>query len=145
MKDGVVQQISTPQEVYAQPGNLQVARFMGYRNVLDLAVTGERDGRVTLEAPDFKLTGVRKLPLEGGRASVAIRPEEMAIATQPAAENVIAGRVDSVEYGGRDSLVDVVTAGGTRLLVRAPVHVSPGERESNNSPHSDSWFSRMAE
>jgi len=127
MKDGVVQQIATPREVYAQPANLHVARFMGYRNVLDLAVTGERDDRVTLEAPDMKLTGTRKLPLDGGRASVAIRPEEMTIATQPAAENVIAGRVDSVEYGGRDSLVDVVTPGGTRLHVRAAVHVSLGQ------------------
>ena len=41
MKDGVVQQIGTPQEVYAQPANLHVARFMGYRNVLELDVGGE--------------------------------------------------------------------------------------------------------
>jgi putative spermidine/putrescine transport system ATP-binding protein len=126
MKDGVVQQIGTPQEVYAQPANLHVARFMGYRNVIELPVTGGRDGRVTLEAPDIKLTGVSKLPLDGQRASVAIRPEEITIATQPAAENVIAGRVDNVEYGGRDSLVDVVTAGGTRLHVRAAGNVSLG-------------------
>jgi putative spermidine/putrescine transport system ATP-binding protein len=126
MKDGVVQQIASPQEVYAQPANLHVARFMGYRNVVELAVTGERDGRVTLEAPDMKLTGVRKLPLGGARASVAMRPEEMVLATQPGAENVIAGRVDNVEYGGRDSLIDVVTPGGTRLHVRAPGSVSPG-------------------
>src|SRR6266481_5418764 len=36
MKDGVVQQIGTPREVYAQPANLHVARFMGYRNVLEV-------------------------------------------------------------------------------------------------------------
>jgi len=126
MKDGVVQQIGTPQDVYAQPANLHVARFMGYRNVIELPVTSERDGRVTLEAPDIKLTGVSRLSLDGQRASVAIRPEEITIATQPAAENVIAGRVDNVEYGGRDSLVDVVTAGGTRLHVRAAGSVSLG-------------------
>ena len=28
--------------------------------------------------------------------------------------------------GGRDSLVDVVTAGGTRLHVRAGTHLQPG-------------------
>src|SRR6476661_6383905 len=126
MKDGVVQQIGTPQDVYAQPANLHVARFMGYRNVIELPVTSERDGRVTLEAPDIKLTGVSRLSLDGQRASVAIRPEEITIATQPAAENVIAGRVDNVEYGGRDSLVDVVTRNGTRLHVRAPVDVALG-------------------
>jgi putative spermidine/putrescine transport system ATP-binding protein len=126
MKDGVVQQIAHPAEVYGQPANLHVARFMGYRNVLHVDVVEERGDRVTVEAPDIKLTGVRKLPLAGRRAAVAIRPEEMTIATAPAAENVIAGRVDNVEYGGRDSLVDVVTPGGTRLHVRAPVNVALG-------------------
>src|SRR5437764_7315477 len=38
MKDGVVQQIATPQMVYGQPANLAVARFMGYRNVFPVAV-----------------------------------------------------------------------------------------------------------
>src|SRR5215470_12261997 len=40
MKDGVAQQVASPQEVYAQPANLHVARFMGYRNVLELAIEG---------------------------------------------------------------------------------------------------------
>src|SRR5690349_656746 len=126
MKDGVVQQIATPQQVYAEPANLHVARFMGYRNVIDLAVIGERDGRVALEGPDFRLSGTRKLPLAGARAAVAIRPEEITIAGASDGDNVIAGRVDNVEYGGRDSLVDVVTAGGTRLHVRAGTHLQPG-------------------
>ncbi|HLX30984.1 MAG TPA: ABC transporter ATP-binding protein [Casimicrobiaceae bacterium] len=126
MKDGVVQQIGTPEEVYAQPANIHVARFMGYRNVVDLPIAGERDGHVTLEAPDMKLVGVRKLPLDGKRAAVAMRPEEIAIATEPAASNVIAARVDHVEYGGRDSLVEVVTAGGKRLHLRSSTKVAAG-------------------
>jgi len=128
MKDGEVQQVAGPEEVYASPANLHVARFMGYRNVLHLDVAEERGDRVTVTAPDIKLTGVRKLPLGGTRASVAIRPEEMTIVTTPAVENVIAGRVENVEYGGRDSLVDVVTPKGTLLHVRAPVNVTVGSQ-----------------
>ena len=126
MKDGVVQQIAAPHEVYAQPSNLHVARFMGYRNVLHLTVRGERGDRVLLEAPDIKLTGVRKQPLAGSRASVAMRPEEVTIATGPAAENIITGHVDNIEYGGRDSLIDIVTPGGTRLHLRGPTDVTLG-------------------
>jgi len=126
MKDGVVQQIGTPVEVYAQPANLHVARFMGFRNVLHVDVAAEHGDRVTVEAPDIKLTGVRKLPITGKHAAVAIRPEEMTIVNVPMAENVVAGRVENVEYGGRDSLVDIVTRGGTRLHVRAPVDVAMG-------------------
>src|SRR6266481_6264270 len=36
MKEGAAQQIAPPNEVYAQPANLSVARFMGYRNVLEV-------------------------------------------------------------------------------------------------------------
>src|SRR5262252_9099603 len=43
MKDGIVQQVGAPPDVYGQPANLHVARFMGYRNVLALDVA-ERSG-----------------------------------------------------------------------------------------------------
>ncbi|HSS71729.1 MAG TPA: ABC transporter ATP-binding protein [Casimicrobiaceae bacterium] len=127
MKDGVVQQIATPQEVYAQPANLQVARFMGYRNVLELAVEREHDGRVTLTGVDIRLTGVRKQPLAGGRACVAIRPEEIAVGEGPGGANTIAGRVENVEYCGRDSQLDIVTSSGTLLHVRTAGQISMGE------------------
>src|SRR6516164_8930862 len=55
MKDGVVQQIATPLEVYAQPANLHVARFMGYRNVFELDVEGEEGDRVRLGGPGMRL------------------------------------------------------------------------------------------
>jgi putative spermidine/putrescine transport system ATP-binding protein len=119
MKDGAVHQIAAPTEVYSQPANLDVARFMGYRNVLELGVESENDGRVTVAGPDIRLTGTRKLPLSGKRASVAIRPEEAALVDDASAGNTIAGKIANVEYCGRDSLVDVMTAGGTLLYVRS--------------------------
>src|SRR5690348_490059 len=63
MKDGVVQQIGTPEEVYAQPANIHVARFMGYRNVFPMTIEREEGTRVALSGPDFPLTGTRMLPL----------------------------------------------------------------------------------
>src|SRR2546430_15496961 len=72
MKDGLVQQVAAPEEVYAQPANLHVARFMGYRNVIELTA-GTRDGdRVALQGTGLKLQGtVKQSP--GTRAAVAIR------------------------------------------------------------------------
>jgi len=124
---GTVQQIGSPQEVYAQPTNLAVARFMGYRNVLELDVQAEQDGRVTLAGGDIRLTGVRKQPLSAGRACVAVRPEEIAIGEGPGGANTIVGRVDNVEYGGRDSLFDVATRAGALLHVRSHVPVALGQ------------------
>src|SRR6266516_1475357 len=61
MKEGAAQQIAPPAQVYAQPANLSVARFMGYRNVLELDVVSEDGDRVTLSGPDIRFTGTRKL------------------------------------------------------------------------------------
>src|SRR3989441_6699707 len=77
MKDGVVQQIATPHEVYAQPANLHVANFMGYRNVVELDIVREEGTRVALRGGDIVITGVRKHPLKGARAPGAVRPEEI--------------------------------------------------------------------
>jgi len=127
MKDGVVQQIAPPHEVYLQPANLHVARFMGYRNVLDLGVVREEGDRVVLKGADFGLTGVRKQPLRNGRAAVAIRPEEIVMGDGPGGLNTISARVANVEYNGRDSLLDVVTAAGTMLHVRAAGGIGLGD------------------
>jgi putative spermidine/putrescine transport system ATP-binding protein len=133
MKDGVVQQVGTPPEVYGQPANLAVARFMGYRNVLELDVAGGEGEHVRVAGPDMKLTGVVKQPLPGKRAVVAIRPEEIVVGNG-ASENVIAGRVNNVEYGGRDALLDVVTPSGTLLHVRGPVTVKRGDQVDLHVP-----------
>src|SRR5204863_5730454 len=54
MKDGVMQQVATPQEVYAQPSNLDVARFMGYRNVIALDVEKTDGDRVTVSGQGIR-------------------------------------------------------------------------------------------
>jgi putative spermidine/putrescine transport system ATP-binding protein len=121
LKDGTVQQVGTPTEVYAQPANLHVARFMGYRNVLELEVVGEDGDRVLVQGPDIALTGRRMQPLTGRRAVVAIRPEEIVVGDGPGGLNTLAGRVGNVEYCGRDSLLDVIMPSQTVLQIRGPV------------------------
>ena len=100
-----MQQIAPPQEVYAQPANLHVARFMGYRNVLELdvaqrgAATASRSparasrspARASSRSPAAARCG--RDPARGGRSSA-----------DAGATNAIAGQVDNVEYCGRDSL-----------------------------------------
>ena len=56
MKDGVIQQIATPQEVYDRPNNMFVAGFIGapQMNLLDCTVV-EENGVVYATAKDFKV------------------------------------------------------------------------------------------
>ncbi|QBQ99734.1 ABC transporter ATP-binding protein [Paraburkholderia pallida] len=130
MKEGVVQQVATPKEIYSRPANLHVARFMGYRNVLPFAVTGERGEHIALSASGITLTGV---PMDdaivqaGSNAiSVAMRPEdfERADAGDPNAFDV---EVELVEYGGRDSLL-LANAPFGKLWARVAGEFEAGER-----------------
>jgi putative spermidine/putrescine transport system ATP-binding protein len=118
IKDGQVQQIAAPAEIYAQPANLEVARFMGYRNVLSLDVSAQGNGRAQLSGPGLALQGTIKQPL-GAKAAAAIRPEEFIVGDGP---NSIDGKIDNIEYSGRDSLIEVVTPAGVRLHVRSAAH-----------------------
>jgi putative spermidine/putrescine transport system ATP-binding protein len=123
MKDGLVQQVAGPEDVYAQPANLHVARFMGYRNVVTLNVAKLEGDSVLLEGAGLKLDGIAKAKL-GASASVAIRPEDLSVGAGP---NAIEGKVENVEYGGHDSLVDVRVAKDTLLHVRTSERVKMGE------------------
>src|SRR5262245_29995486 len=129
MKDGLVQQVAGPEDVYAQPANLHVARFMGYRNVIALKV-GARNGEgVTLEGSGLGLErigleGTAKQELGGPNVSVAIRPEDLSIG---AGTNQIPGKIENVEYGGRDSLIDVRVGNGVLLYARTTERVKIGD------------------
>ena len=121
MKDGRVRQIGAPPAIYGEPADLDVARFMGYRNELAASVEHVAGGDVMLSGG---LQGRAMAALAvGAHARAAIRPEDLALGAGP-----LAGRVDNVEYGGRDSLIDVVLADGTRLHVRSSQPARLGEQ-----------------
>jgi putative spermidine/putrescine transport system ATP-binding protein len=124
LQDGRMQQVGTPEDLYLRPANLAVARFMGYRNIIELGVEHAEARVVTLTAGDVRLQGTLQAPLRGDRVVIAVRPEDIALGRGDG--NVLTGTVDQVEYCGRDYLVDVVTAAGTFYL-RTERGVRPDE------------------
>lgn len=104
MREGKVQQVGTPKEVYGRPKNLHVARFMGYRNVNQFNLTNTQGDQAVFSADGVSLAGVLIEPVAGSTVSVAIRPEDIRVCPQ-GTPNSFEGRVQAVEYGGRDSLV----------------------------------------
>ena len=126
MKEGVVQQVGTPKTVYERPRNLHVARFMGYRNVMSFTLDGTRGETVSVSANGVQLHGTSMEAFNGKSVSVAMRPEDMERAT-PDAENAFAAHVETVEYGGRDSLIRVTAAFG-KMWARVAGEFEEGER-----------------
>jgi putative spermidine/putrescine transport system ATP-binding protein len=123
MRDGRVRQVGAPAEIYGEPADLAVARFMGYRNELAANVEHVAGKELLLSGG---LRGHAMAPLrEGERVRAAIRPEDLVLGDGP-----LRGRVDNIEYGGRDSLIDVVLADGTRLHVRSAARARLGDEVS---------------
>jgi putative spermidine/putrescine transport system ATP-binding protein len=127
MRAGSVQQIGAPREVYGRPRNLHVARFMGYRNVVDFRVVRRVDDGVSIERSQVQLNATAIGDLAGRQeVAVAMRPDDFQIAAAGQA-NSIDATVRSLEFGGRDSLLSVATALGD-LYVRLPGAFAPGDR-----------------
>ena len=93
MKDGILQQIGQPQEVYDDPVNLFVATFLGTPpiNVFDAEV---KDGKLFLGTE-----AVMAVPgVADGKVTAAIRPE----AFDPVADGELTCRLRRIEVMGRD-------------------------------------------
>lgn len=99
MKDGVVQQIGAPQEVYDDPTNLFVATFLGTPpiNVFDGYV---QQGKLYIGTEAVLETA----GVPDGEVTAAIRPEGFV----PCAEGRLTCRLERVEVMGRD--ISVVSA-----------------------------------
>jgi len=120
IRDGMLQQVASPDEIYERPANRFVATFVGSpaMNVLP--------GVVDPEARAFTVAGTR-LPLGdetfaacagAGVSELGIRPEDVALVA-PDEPGAIPGEVYVVEPMGAETLVDV-RVGEARVTVRVP-------------------------
>ena len=137
MKDGVVQQFGTPNDIYSRPVNTFVASFMGSppMNLIPvmLAVNdgvlcaefsvGRGDDESTkrvarLPLLGFNLSDLQAIPRSGTSVLLGLRPEHMTDAgrMQGGGSRVIVP-IDLAESTGADTLV-FTTLGGVRCVCR---------------------------
>jgi ABC-type Fe3+/spermidine/putrescine transport system ATPase subunit len=98
MRDGKVEQLGTPQEIYERPSTLFVARFVG----IGTLVPGEaREGRFHRDRP-------WPVQVEGeGRGFILLRPEQL----RPHPEGFLEGQVGLATYLGSLLRLEVETEG----------------------------------
>src|SRR5438876_8256890 len=126
LREGEVQQVGSPEEVYAHPANRYVAGFMGYRNMIPVDVHSTAGDRITVRGNGIELVGVNRENLSGGSAVAAIRPEDFTLA-ETDAENAVAAVVEIVEYHGREQVVEARLPGGQELHLRTTGRLAPGD------------------
>jgi ABC-type sugar transport system ATPase subunit len=122
MKDGVLQQVATPQELYARPANMFVARFIG-EPPMNLLPLRQDAGRLTVADTGWPLPldERRRRLAEAAHADLVagVRPERVTIEPGDAA-----GLPAIVDYREPRGDVDVIIAsaqrGGTVIVAEIP-------------------------
>jgi iron(III) transport system ATP-binding protein len=97
MRAGTIEQVGTPEEIYARPASLFVADFVGKVNALPGRVVGKVDGYSTVETLNHRI----RFPAERTPAAdvlVLVRPEAVRLGA-PSADRP-SGRVEEIEYLG---------------------------------------------
>ena len=125
MRDGIVMQAGPPSEIYNHPKNVFVADFMGFRNFFSGRIGA--DGALEGAGGAWRIRGRAHEALEpGAPATAAIRPEDVQVGTE-AGVNQFRGKVEIVEYLGRENEGVLRLEDQSSLWVHTPARLAPGE------------------
>jgi iron(III) transport system ATP-binding protein len=118
MKDGIVQQVGAPMDVYEHPANLFVASFLGTANIIEGKVVQDGGRRV------FEMGGALRLPVPEGAvlppgARLVFRPQHASLAAPDSASPALKGVVKHREFLGATVRYEV-EVGTSSVVVDAP-------------------------
>ena len=116
MRQGVLQQVGSPADLYERPANRFVADFIGQVNLFE----GELKPGGTFASKDLGAVIVDQAG-RTGPAWIAIRPEKIAMQPRggaPSDADAVAGTISHVAYLGGDSAYEVELASGSIMRVR---------------------------
>jgi multiple sugar transport system ATP-binding protein len=133
MREGKIEQIAPPLEVFNEPANAFVAGFVGSpaMNLLPgTCARSDREWRVATLAFSIEVGPTAVAAPDGGRIVIGIRPHDMGLAS--VGEGNGTGRVEVVEPLGAATLVHLGVEGllptFLRVMVPSETHVEVGER-----------------
>ncbi|MBF0579741.1 ABC transporter ATP-binding protein [Erysipelotrichaceae bacterium RD49] len=126
MKEGEIQQVGSPTEIYNEPANAYVANFIGESNIIPGTMV--QDELVRFDETDFECVDKGFRPNEP--VDVVIRPEDINLV--PYNQGKLNGTVESVLFKGMLNEVIVETVPGTHVTVN--MHIT---EESANQVDDD--------
>lgn len=93
MKDGEIQQVGTPQDIYNEPANAFVADFIGESNIYNGTIVGDRKvkfiNKVFDCVDDFEINA---------KVDVVVRPEDVEVV--PPEQGIVSGQIVSSIFKG---------------------------------------------
>ncbi|MFO0892269.1 MAG: TOBE domain-containing protein, partial [Isosphaeraceae bacterium] len=135
---GRILQVGTPQELYCQPADAFVARFLGPTNLLQGLVdggVGERHREVVVRTPLGRLVARATMPglMSGMPVTVSIRPESLSLGpTIPPDWNRFPATIERIVFRGDTRQLELRGPGDWPIIVRALQVHSVGLREGQS-------------
>jgi len=116
LRDGRIEQIGSPIDLYKRPTNAFVAQFIGSPKMNFFTTT------------EIAKNASKKLPAAAADANIGIRPEHLIVSLEKDA--MIGGALDLVEQLGEYALVHLNTASGESFVAKmdAPPEIAKGEQ-----------------
>ncbi|WP_409342113.1 ABC transporter ATP-binding protein [Paenibacillus sp. MBLB4367] len=117
MNKGVIEQLDTPQVIYKQPKTEFVARFVGFENIIELALSATGSSRY--QAKDGSPFTIEGTADSKGGIKCAIRPDDIRIEYgdgEQSGENAAKGKIKVTTYLGRKYQYVVDTAIGEFIV-----------------------------
>jgi multiple sugar transport system ATP-binding protein len=126
MRDGLIEQVGSPHEVFAKPANVFVASFIGtpQMNLIDAQLRGYGNGKATVifDEQDVDLSVHPAVAaLKPGRITLGIRPRAFSVASEDT-RDTIGALVELIEPMGAETLIHARTKTGSDIRVVVPRH-----------------------
>ena len=147
MKDGYIQQVGTPQEVFETPKNLFVAGFIGspQMNFLKAKLVKNSDRYaaelygIRVELDEKRSAKLRAKNAQPGQVILGVRPEHAQLRFDGAA-NAIEGTLRVNEMMGSELHLHVDLNDDTRVILRIPTLDLTEEQRAGLTYGSKLWF-----
>jgi spermidine/putrescine transport system ATP-binding protein len=133
MREGHVEQVGPPEEVYERPATEFVAGFLGASNLLEGDVGPIEGDRRTIELTSGEKIRVPAQTLDGseGRIRLGVRPEKIRLFQQQegtAGDNAVQATVKDATFVGVSNVYTVETRDGHTMTVYAQNLGTSGDR-----------------
>jgi len=128
LREGVLMQVGTPQDIHDRPANVFVADFMGFRNFFNVKLAPSAGGCVEGTAKGLTLRARATAGFAAGEDAVmAIRPDDIRVGKSADGVNTFRGKVELVEYLGRGQEVAIAIESQGRIWLRTTEKTALGD------------------
>ena len=141
MRDGVIQQVGTPQEVFNHPANQFVAGFIGMpqMNFYDAQLVKDNDGKYAVELEkahvvlsEDKQANLARNNVQPGPVTLGVRPEHLVLTGD--ADKMITGKVEVSEMMGSAVHLHISACGSDTIIIVPTTELESASAFSIGSP-----------